>query len=87
MNRYISKINLLSLFFALALTSCDALDEAPDNRTEITSPEKVELLLTSAYPVESPAVMCELASDNYVDDNIVVPATRNDAYEKINDEA
>ena len=87
MNRYISKINLLSLFFALALTSCDALDEAPDNRTEITSPEKVELLLTSAYPVESPAVMCELASDNYVDDNIVVPATRNDAYEIFHDEA
>jgi hypothetical protein len=71
-----------------ALVSCtDKLDEVPDNRTEIDNPEKVRKLLTSAYPVSTPAVICELSGDNYVDDNVVVPATHNDAYEKFHEEA
>lgn len=69
-------------------TSCsDKLDEVPDNRTEIDSPEKVRLLLTSAYPVSTPAVICELSGDNYVDDNVVVPATHNDPYQAFHEEA
>ncbi|MCH5310769.1 MAG: RagB/SusD family nutrient uptake outer membrane protein [Prevotella sp.] len=73
---------------SLAFIACtDKLDEVPDNRTEIDSPEKVRSLLTSAYPVSTPAVICELSGDNYVDDNVVVPATHNDAYEKFHDEA
>ena len=80
----------LGLFagFGVAFTACtDKLDELPDNRTEIDSPEKVQSLLTSAYPVSTPAVICELSGDNYVDDNVVVPATHNDAYEKFHEEA
>ena len=73
---------------AFAFSACtDKLDEVPDNRTEIDSPTKVRSLLTSAYPVSTPAVICELSGDNYVDDNVVVPATHNDAYEKFHDEA
>ena len=76
------------LSFSAALTSCtDKLDEVPDNRTEIDSPDKVSKLLTSAYPVYTAAVICELSSDNFVDDNVVVPATHNDAYEKFHGEA
>lgn len=75
------------LFAGLCLTACtDKLDEVPDNRTEIDNPEKVRSLLTSAYPVSIPAVICELSGDNYVDDNVVVPATHNDAYEKFHEE-
>lgn len=70
------------------LASCtDKLDEVPDNRIEIDNPQKVRQLLTSAYPVSTPAVICELSGDNYVDDNVVVPATHNDAYERFHEEA
>ncbi|MCM1176886.1 MAG: RagB/SusD family nutrient uptake outer membrane protein [Bacteroidales bacterium] len=43
------------------------LDELPDNRAELDSVEKVNLLLVSAYPNRSYVRMCELASDNYDD--------------------
>ena len=76
------------LMTAASLTSCfDALDEVPDNRTEIDSPEKVSMLLVSAYPEETPALLCELSGDNYIDDNVVVPATHNDARSKWHEEA
>ncbi len=72
----------------LTFVSCqDKLDEVPDNRTEIDSPEKVASLLTSAYPVSTPAVMLELSGDNLVDDNVVVPATHNAPYEDFHAEA
>ncbi len=86
--RYIiTKLCALCLLCALCSSCHDKLDEVPDNRTEIDSPEKVRKLLTSAYPVYTPAVICELSGDNYVDDNVVVPATHNDAYEKFHEEA
>ena len=33
----------------VALTSCNELDEVPDNRTEIDTPEKVQLLLVCCH--------------------------------------
>lgn len=70
-----------------ACASCDKLDEVPDNRTMIDSPEKVRLLLTSGYPQSTPAVICELSSDNLLDDNVVVPSTHNSAYANFHEEA
>lgn len=67
--------------------SCTALDDAPDNRTEIDNPEKVRKLLTSGYPVSSPAVICELFGDNFVDNNVVLASTHNDAYSIFHEEA
>ncbi len=92
MNKYINRVLWVLLFFTLhsslfILTSCDDLDEAPDNRTEIDNKDKVGKLLTSAYPLSTPALICELSSDNLVDDNVVVPATHNDAYYKFHEEA
>ena len=73
---------------AAAFTACtDKLDEVPDNRIEIDTPQKVRQLMTSAYPLSTPAVLCELSGDNLVDDNVVVPATHNDAYERFHEEA
>ena len=43
------------------------LDELPDNRAELDTPEKINKLLVSAYPTRSYVRMCELASDNYDD--------------------
>lgn len=89
MNRVVSRSNLyvLCLLCALVVSSCDALDEAPDNRTEIDSPEKVRKLLTSGYPVSVPAVICELSGDNLVDNNVVVPATHNAPFSLFNEQA
>ena len=49
MKKYI--FGLLTMTLGVALTSCESfLDEVPDNRTEIDTPEKVQLLLVSGYP-------------------------------------
>ncbi len=73
---------------AMMVASCqDKLDEVPDNRTEIDTPKKVASLLTSGYPDNTPAVICELSGDNYVDNNVVVPATHRDAYQDFHEEA
>lgn len=80
MNKNIYSLFAAGLLCILAICSCTALDEAPDNRTEIDSPDKIGKLLTSAYPLSTPAVICELSSDNMLDDNVVVPATHNDPY-------
>ncbi len=90
MNIHIKVGDVLTLLCALCLpflSSCDALDEAPDNRTEITSPDRVQSLLTSAYPTTSPAVICELSGDNLLDDNVVVTATHNAAMSRFHEEA
>ena len=88
--KYINKFlfaSLLSSALAVVFTACDdKLDEVPDNRTEIDTPEKVRKLLTSGYPLASPAVICELSGDNLVDDNVVVNATHNDAYYDFHEE-
>ena len=50
---------------ALSLTSCsDFLDEMPDNRTTLDTPEKVANLLVSAYPTASYRLTNEYMSDN-----------------------
>lgn len=47
------------------LTSCDKfLDVLPDNRAEITTPEKVQALLASAYPDNDYIIVSEFSSDN-----------------------
>ena len=52
----------------LALAGCDSfLDKMPDNRTEIDSQEKIQALLTSAYPPTDYMLITEFMSDN-VDD-------------------
>lgn len=72
----------------VSMSSCvDKLDEVPDNRTEIDSPAKVASLLTSAYPIESPAVLLELSGDNLVDNNVVVAATHKSPYYDFHEEA
>lgn len=53
---------------AMMLTACDEfLDVMPDNRTEVDSQEKMQKLLTSAYPDNDYMLITEFISDN-VDD-------------------
>lgn len=56
---------LLLIIISFLASSCnDFLDEMPDNRTEMDSPEKVRQLLISAYPTNSFAYLTEMMSDN-----------------------
>ena len=53
---------------ATLFSACgEFLDELPDNRAELDSPEKIYKLLVSAYPDRTYVRMCEFSSDN-VDD-------------------
>ena len=80
-------LSALCLIGAFSFVSCSDLDDAPDNRTEIDSVDKIQKLLTSGYPAAVPALLCELSSDNLVDDNVVVAATHNDAYADFHEQA
>ena len=56
-----TRIVAIGLLFA----SCDKfLDEVPDTRTEIDTPEKVQELLVSAYPNALYMDIAETMSDN-----------------------
>lgn len=87
MNRNIYGLFAICLLSILTVCSCKDLDEAPDNRTEIDTVDKVQQLLTSGYPVSVPAVICELSGDNLIDNNVCVPATHNDAYAHFHEQA
>ena len=53
---------------AIALTGCDDfLDHTPDNRVIISTPTQVTQLLVDAYSDGNHATICELSSDNIVD--------------------
>lgn len=60
----INKFALLLAGSAMFVSCNDYLDEMPDNRTTIDSPEKVTMMLVSAYPEVLPLVVLEQMSDN-----------------------
>ena len=58
------------LLLCTVFVSCeDFLDKQPDNRVEWNTPEQISDLLVSAYSTANPALICELSSDNFVDNN------------------
>ena len=66
----IYKLTICLVAILIFATSCsDFLDTTPDNRTDLKTPEQVGELLTSAYPTSNIAMLCELSSDNFVDNN------------------
>ncbi len=60
---------LMSALAALALSSCSDsfLDHPADNRTEIDTEDKVIKLLSSSYPSANYMWVCEISSDNFID--------------------
>lgn len=61
--KYILIIALVSSF-----ASCsDFLDQLPDERTELDSEDKITQLLMTSYPIASYSWVCELSSDNLID--------------------
>ena len=67
------KFNLLiTLLTGMVISSCsDFLEQLPDQRTELDSPEKVAELLSSAYPKANYITFIEAMSDNSADKGIL----------------
>ena len=78
------------LFFAFFASSCnDFLDKEPDNRGVISTPDQITSLLVNAYSDQNYAVLGELSSDNFIDNNAPdAKGNRNNlgALERMDDE-
>ncbi|MDR0768911.1 MAG: RagB/SusD family nutrient uptake outer membrane protein [Dysgonamonadaceae bacterium] len=75
-------LNCLLLF----VFSCnDFLDELPDNRTQLDTPNKITELLITAYPVANYALVAELSADNIID-NATSPTLAAIAYDRMDTE-
>ncbi len=67
--KILSGITALTIF-----ASCsDFLSTLPDNRTQADTQTKIAQLLVSAYPNANYSVLAELSSDNFVDNNAILP--------------
>lgn len=63
-------ISYLAAVALVGLTSCnDFLDKVPDTRVELKTPEQLRMLLVNGYPTGSYSSICELSSDNMIDNN------------------
>lgn len=66
--------------FAFLVSGCDRfLDTLPDNRAQIDTEKKITQLLVSAYPNANYSVLAELSSDNFVDNNAILPVNLSSA--------
>lgn len=74
------KLNILLLALgAVALSSCDTyLDKLPDDRAEVNTYEKANLLLATAYADVSPNYLMEISSDNITDNGKAYGATQSE---------
>jgi hypothetical protein len=71
-------VSALLLMAGLLTAGCgDFLSEAPDNRAELDSQEKLAELLVTAYPESNYAAFCEAMSDNVEDNPGAVQDPRN----------
>lgn len=61
---------LIGIAGMLSLTSCnDFLDKLPDNRIDPSTPTQLQLILAGGYLTANYATMCEMSSDNIVDNH------------------
>ena len=75
------KINLLftaALSLMVFTTSCDDyLDKLPDDRADLSTVDKIESILVTAYPSHSTCVMLEMSSDNVRDNGKLYSCSTN----------
>ena len=66
----LNKFLYIGVAAMLSLTSCnDFLDKLPDNRIDPNSPEQLRLVLAGGYAEANYALLCELSSDNAIDNH------------------
>jgi hypothetical protein len=72
-NKMKTKYSIYQLITLILLSSCsdlnDFLDTAPDKRVEWTTPKQISKLLVIAYSDGNYALLAELSSDNFIDNN------------------
>ncbi len=88
--KYYNKTNILLVVslmtIAMLSTSCDDfLSTQPDNRTLLTTKEKIAQLVVSAYPDANFSTLAELSSDNFVDNNSILPVYLS-SFERLDDQ-
>ena len=66
MKKIISSLFLIGLII-LSYSCDDFLDAAPDNRTQMDTPQKIKELLITSYPTANYAIIGEYSSDNFID--------------------
>ena len=81
-----NKLLLICLLVVLLTTSCnDFLSTLPDNRTQMDNATKISQLLVSAYPTSNYSTLAELSSDNFVDNNSILPVNLS-GFEQMDDQ-
>lgn len=79
--------NFLILIISIFAVSCDSfLDEMPDNRMLLDTPQKIKDLLVTSYPRANYSLLCELSADNFIDNRSESSTLKADAYERIDTE-
>lgn len=67
-------IYILIIIGQFITVSCsDFLSTLPDNRAQVDTQTKIAQLLVTAYPNANYSVLAELSSDNFVDNNAILP--------------
>lgn len=69
MRTKIYNIFVLSLGMLVTTACDDFLDKIPDERTELTTESNIVDLLKGSYPATNYQYVCELSSDNMIDNN------------------
>ena len=72
-----NKYTYIALAVLFVLAGCNkVLDDAPDNRTELDTPEKLQELLVSASPDKYYIYIAEIMSDNADDKYALMPSSK-----------
>jgi len=84
------KNNIIVFTYLMVVTllssSCDDyLSTMPDNRTQLNNSDKIAQLLASAYSTANIATLAELSSDNFVDNNAILPVNLS-GFERMDDQ-
>jgi hypothetical protein len=81
-----TKPYIFLILSGLIFASCEGfLDTLPDNRAQLNTEKKIAQLLVSAYPGANYAVVTELSSDNFIDNNAILPVTLS-SFERMHEE-
>ena len=85
MKKTIYILTFISAVFGLS--SCDKfLDEMPDNRTMLDTPQKIKDLLVTSYPTANYSLICELSADNFIDNRSENPTLKSDPFDRMDTE-
>lgn len=81
------KLIIITVFSGLGLISCDKfLDQMPDNRTMLDTPQKIKDLMVTAYPTANYSLLCELSADNFIDNRSESATLKADPFDRMDTE-